>query len=184
MDRHSPAAPKNGSRRAVGLFIPGYLLPVYVLLLLALGWFSGQRWGKSSAPASSATAIARAAPAAAAAAAVDSAIAVASAAPSDTRAPSQEQAAQSERLPVDSLADGELPALRYSAHVYASEDEKRSITLNGQRYREGESPAPGLTIEQIQQDITLFSFNGEVFMLDALEDWSGGRVDRDEGTIE
>ena len=79
--------------------------------------------------------------------------------------------------PAEALASDELPALHYSAHVYASEDEKRSITLNGQRYQEGDNSASNLIIEQIQQDVTIFNFNGEVFTLDALEDWPGGKVD-------
>ena len=70
-----------------------------------------------------------------------------------------------------------LPALRYSAHVYASSAEKRSIVLNGQSWKEGESPLPNLVIEQIQQDVTLFSFNGKTFTLAALDDWPGGIIE-------
>jgi general secretion pathway protein B len=33
--------------------------------------------------------------------------------------------------------DDNLPVLRYSAHVYASSAEKRSIVLNGQSWKEG-----------------------------------------------
>ncbi len=33
-----------------------------------------------------------------------------------------------------------LPPLRYSAHVYASRPEKRSIVLNGKAWTEGDSP--------------------------------------------
>ncbi|WP_322788403.1 general secretion pathway protein GspB [Lonsdalea britannica] len=42
--------------------------------------------------------------------------------------------------PSASSADnGKLPAFTYSAHVFTSEPERRSITLNNQRYHEGES---------------------------------------------
>ncbi|MDY1813339.1 type II secretion system assembly factor GspB [Klebsiella pneumoniae] len=56
-----------------------------------------------------------------------------------------------------------LPPLRYSAHVYASLPEKRSIVLNGKAWTEGDSPLPNLVVEQIQQDVTIFSFNGTTF---------------------
>lgn len=71
-----------------------------------------------------------------------------------------------------------LPPLRYSAHVYASRPEKRSIVLNGKAWTEGDSPLPNLVVEQIQQDVTIFSFNGTTFTLAALEDWPGGKLTR------
>ena len=70
-----------------------------------------------------------------------------------------------------------LPPLRYSVHVYASLAEKRSIVLNGQSWKEGDSPLPDLVIEQIQQDVTVFSFNGKTFTLAALDDWPGGTIE-------
>ncbi len=72
-----------------------------------------------------------------------------------------------------------LPPLRYSAHVYASLAEKRSIVLNGKAWTEGDSPLPNLVVEQIQQDVTIFSFNGTTFTLAALEDWPGGKIDEE-----
>lgn len=72
-----------------------------------------------------------------------------------------------------------LPPLRYSAHVYASLAEKRSIVLNGKAWTEGDSPLPNLVVEQIQQDVTIFSFNGATFTLAALEDWPGGKIDEE-----
>lgn len=50
-----------------------------------------------------------------------------------------------------------LPPLRYSAHVYASLAEKRSIVLNGKAWTEGDSPLPNLVVEQIQQDVTILA---------------------------
>ncbi|MGM3191667.1 type II secretion system assembly factor GspB [Dickeya dadantii subsp. dieffenbachiae] len=70
---------------------------------------------------------------------------------------------------------GELPYIAFSAHVYTSDPDKRSVTLNGERYREGDSPYQGLVIEQIEQDMVIFSFNGEPFILDSLQDWPGGK---------
>ncbi|CAM3872163.1 type II secretion system assembly factor GspB [Serratia silvae] len=177
MNNKSRVEPKVGVQPAKGLFIPRYLLPVYALLLIAIGWFSGQHWRNNEAFA--APALTQVVPSAAVKTEMsrhtvaDAEIETAH----DENKPAQ-QVGSDKKIP-PSLASDELTPLRYSAHVYASEDEKRSITLNGQRYQEGDSPAPNLTIEQIQQDVTIFNFNGDVFTLDALADWPGGKVDRE-----
>ncbi|WP_156293665.1 type II secretion system assembly factor GspB [Serratia oryzae] len=175
MDNQTELTPQVRARTTKGLFIPRPLLPVYALLLIAFGWFAGERWHSSAALDHPMTVLTQAVP---------SAIAQPHTAPvkSEVTTVAEKNAAESQKAavqetPPEALASDELPALRYSAHVYASEDNKRSITLNGQRYHEGDSPAPNLVIEQIQQDVTIFNFNGEVFTLDALEDWPGGKVD-------
>lgn len=48
--------------------------------------------------------------------------------------------------------------------------------INGQSWLEGQSPLPNLVIEQIQQDLTVFSFKGNTFTLAALDDWPGGII--------
>lgn len=136
-----------------GYVIPGYLRVLYALLLFALGWLGHQRWQEfrqaSTLPPHTVTA-----------------------APSHaTTLPAASAAPMPAAPPAD---NGELPAFTYSAHVFTSEPERRSITLNNQRFREGDSPFNGVVIEQIQQDVTVFSVNGEPFILDALEDWPGG----------
>ncbi|MFZ1874768.1 MAG: type II secretion system assembly factor GspB [Chania sp.] len=175
MDNQTELTPQVKARTTKGLFIPRYLLPVYALLFIAFGWFAGERWHNDPALDHPVAMLAKAVP---------SAIAQPHPAPikpsaaTVTEKNTAEPQKSSVRVPPpEVLASEELPALHYSAHVYASEDDKRSITLNGQRYHEGDSPAPNLIIEQIQQDVTIFNFNGEVFTLDALEDWPGGKVD-------
>lgn len=79
--------------------------------------------------------------------------------------------------PEIAIDEDNLPPLRYSAHVYASLADKRSIVLNGQSWKEGDSPLANLVIEQIQQDLTVFSFNGKTFTLAALDDWPGGAIE-------
>lgn len=177
MDNKSIVEPEVSVQPAKGLFIPRYLLPVYALLLIAIGWFSAQHWRNNEAFA--APALAQVAPSTAIKTVVSR-----QTVPNadietvhDKNKPAQQVGSDKKASP--SLASDELAPLRYSAHIYASEDDKRSITLNGQRYQEGDSPAPNLMIEQIQQDVTIFNFNGEVFTLDALEDWPGGKVDRE-----
>lgn len=209
--------------------MPGYLLGIYALLMLALGWFAHQRWGEKSpaiiaahaAPSSAAigapsperlaapslaavantpnaihaapdaaTPVAKtsvvttsavmtpaaAIPAVTAPAATTSAAATTSpAATADTAVAAPPESAKPAPHTLR-VVDGQLPPLTYSAHVFTTDPDKRSITLNGVRYREGESPMDGLVIEQIQQDVTLFDVNGDVFILDALSDWPGGDI--------
>ncbi|CAI1520360.1 type II secretion system assembly factor GspB [Serratia fonticola] len=182
MDNKPIVEPEVSVQPAKGLFIPRYLLPVYALLLIAIGWFSGQHWRNNEAFA--APVLTQVVPSAVVKTEIpghtvtNADIETAH----DENKPAQQVGSDNKVLP--SLASDELAPLRYSAHVYASEDDKRSITLNGQRYQEGDSPAPNLTIEQIQQDVTIFNFNGEVFTLDALEDWPGGKVDRESAAEE
>ncbi|ACX87208.1 general secretion pathway protein [Pectobacterium parmentieri] len=155
--------------------MPGYLMVVYALLFIALGWFSHQRWG--SPTTSTPTTLAATLPA------VEGQAPTTSAATShqgevhaDTPAPPEKKTT----LPLPAISNGEIPPLTYSAHVYTSDETKRSITLNGLQFREGDSPVEGLTIEQIQQDMTIFSVEGEVFILEALEDWPGGKFNENE----
>ncbi|MFP1762097.1 type II secretion system assembly factor GspB [Lonsdalea quercina] len=137
-----------------GYVIPGYLMVLYALLLFALGWLGHQRWQEFRQAITPPPHTVTAPPS------------HATTLPSASAAP----------MPAAPSADnGELPAFTYSAHVFTSEPERRSITLTNQRYREGDSPFGGVVIEQIQQDVTVFSVNGEPFILDALEDWPGGK---------
>lgn len=71
-----------------------------------------------------------------------------------------------------------LPPLRYSAHVYASLPEKRSIVLNGKAWSEGDSPLPNLVVEQIQQDVTILASTAQ-HLPAALDDWPGGKIDEE-----
>ena len=148
--------------------VPYLTVPVYAVLLIALGWFVGEQWRNTAVAPALMVPVAHAA-------LVPMTHPVPKTrqpqpAPSPEKTPPQPQ---TERI----VEDDNLPALRYSAHVYASSAEKRSIVLNGQSWKEGESPLPNLVIEQIQQDLTLFSFNGKTFTLAALDDWPGGIIE-------
>ncbi|TQI80015.1 general secretion pathway protein B [Serratia fonticola] len=182
VDNQSKLAPEAHIQPAKGLFVPRYLLPVYALLLIAIGWFCGQHWRSNEAFAAPTQTQTLPSAAAKATKATPTAKNAGIKPPHDENKPAQPLGTEKQSPP--SLASDELAPLRYSAHVYASEDDKRSITLNGHRYQEGDSPAPNLTIEQIQQDVTVFNFNGEVFTLDALEDWPGGKVDKESNALE
>lgn len=177
-----------------GYRIPGYLLAVYALLLFTLGWFGHQHWVDIHSPSTPMEAIA-ASPAPSAALATQP-----HDKPTETTAPTPAQTAVNHQdtssEPTDTAGEakaqkspahwqtaqpGELPSIAFSAHVYTSDPDKRSVTLNGERYREGDTPYPGLIIEQIEQDMVIFSFDGEPFILDSLQDWPGGKPGSDTG---
>nr|WP_252120300.1 type II secretion system assembly factor GspB [Symbiopectobacterium purcellii] len=156
--------------------MPGYLLVTYALLLLSLGWFAHQRWIERPARVMAST--------------TNAAQPHNEAPPSENMPPltqavpaSPPTAPKADPSPSPAAAPkpakvekGQVPPLTYSAHVFTSDPSRRSVTLNGVRYQEGESPMEGLVIEQIQQDVTLFDANGEIFILDALSDWPGGDI--------
>lgn len=146
--------------------IPGWIIPLYAGLFIALGWFGGEQWRPPAPPQTLPLPVAHAAllPLTAAGEA----------------APKTPPPAAKASAPAAPVVDSDtLPPLRYSAHVYASLAEKRSIVLNGKAWTEGDSPLPNLVVEQIQQDVTIFSFNGTTFTLAALEDWPGGKIDEE-----
>lgn len=146
--------------------IPGWIIPLYAGLFIALGWFGGEQWRHPSPPQTLPLPVAHAAllPLTAA----------------GETAPKNQPSAVKPSAPAAPVVDSDtLPPLRYSAHVYASLPEKRSIVLNGKAWSEGDSPLPNLVVEQIQQDVTIFSFNGTTFTLAALDDWPGGKIDEE-----
>ena len=79
--------------------------------------------------------------------------------------------------PEIAIDEDTLPPCAIARTFTPSLAEKRSIVLNGQSWKEGDSPLPNLVIEQIQQDLTVFSFNGKTFTLAALDDWPGGAIE-------
>lgn len=146
--------------------VPGWIIPLYAGLFIALGWFGGEQWRHPSPPQTLPLSVAHAAllPLTAA----------------GETAPKNPPSAVKPSAPAAPVVDSDtLPPLRYSAHVYASLPEKRSIVLNGKAWSEGDSPLPNLVVEQIQQDVTIFSFNGTTFTLAALDDWPGGKIDEE-----
>ena len=146
--------------------IPGWIIPLYAGLFIALGWFGGEQWRHPAPPQTLPLPVAHAAllPLTAAGEA----------------APKTPPPAAKASAPAAPVVDSDtLPPLRYSAQVYASLAEKRSIVLNGKAWTEGDSPLPNLVVEQIQQDVTIFSFSGTTFTLAALEDWPGGKIDEE-----
>ena len=52
----------------------------------------------------------------------------------------------------------EVPEIKFSVLVYASDPAARFVLINGQRLMEGDSAQPGLVVEEIQRDGVLFSY--------------------------
>jgi general secretion pathway protein B len=170
MIRHDEECPmpavsvrEAGSPVMVGTMVqvPWLTVPLYAALFIALGWFGGEQWRNASVAQKPLVPLSQPAPQQAASVPVS--------APTKQKA----QASVEEESPQE---EDYLPALRYSAHIYASSEDKRTIVINGQSWQEGQSPLPNLVIDQIQQDLTVFSFKGNTFTLAALDDWPGGII--------
>ena len=52
----------------------------------------------------------------------------------------------------------DVPEIKFSVLVYASDPAERFVLINGQRLTEGDSVKPGLVVEEIQRDGVLFSY--------------------------
>jgi len=57
----------------------------------------------------------------------------------------------------------ELPALSLGGSVFADQPAARIVIINGQVFREGERPAPGLLVQQIGLRAVIFEFHGQRF---------------------
>jgi general secretion pathway protein B len=74
-----------------------------------------------------------------------------------------------DQLPVAVLTD--LPAMTFSAHMYASLPENRWVRVNGLRMVEGDYIADQLQIVNIEPQRVILSFRENVFSMNALTDW-------------
>lgn len=98
-------------------------VPLYAALLIALGWFGGEQWRNKPEPQPMSQPVAHAALVPLNQPAVKTAVTAVKAEP------------EMKAEPEIAIDEDTLPPLRYSAHVYASLAEKRSIVLNGQSRR-------------------------------------------------
>jgi general secretion pathway protein B len=74
-----------------------------------------------------------------------------------------------DQLPVAVLTD--LPAMSFSAHMYASLPENRWVRVNGLRMVEGDYIDDQLQIVNIEPQRVILSFRENVFSMNALTDW-------------
>ncbi|MCG7562954.1 MULTISPECIES: general secretion pathway protein GspB [Pseudoalteromonas] len=73
-----------------------------------------------------------------------------------------------ELLPVQ--LQNSLPKLRYQAHIYATDAEKRWIKLNNRELYEGDNMG-ALQLVEITPEQAMFDFDGIEFTLQAMQDW-------------
>jgi general secretion pathway protein B len=79
--------------------------------------------------------------------------------------------------PVPFLADlsqqtkDDIPTLYYQRHDYSSDTNRSSIVLNGTTLKAGESPLPGMKLEEILPDSVVLNYRGTQFRLRALNSW-------------
>lgn len=65
----------------------------------------------------------------------------------------------------------QLPAMAFSAHMYASDANERWVRVNGRRVVEGQGIADGLELVAIEPQRVILRFRGEEFAMSALTDW-------------
>ncbi len=59
-----------------------------------------------------------------------------------------------------------VPVIRFSVLVYASQPDDRFVLINGQRLHEGDSFRPGLVVEEIRRDGVIFSYRLYRFLVE------------------
>lgn len=91
-----------------------------------------------------------------------------SAAPVRTAPPAAATPAE-ENLPtindITTSGKAQLPAVHLDIHVYATAPANRFVFINMKKYREGESTAEGLLVEQIRRDDVVLNHQGTRFVL-------------------
>ena len=70
------------------------------------------------------------------------------------------------------LVQQAIPDMSFAGHVYSSEASQRSIIVNGHSMSEGEVIIEGLKVEQITRNGVVFNYQGQLFRMEVLQDWS------------
>ena len=65
----------------------------------------------------------------------------------------------------------QIPTLMYSRHDYSSQASQSSVLINGKTVKVGATVAPGVKLDEILPDSSVFSYRGEPFRLVALNSW-------------
>ena len=65
-----------------------------------------------------------------------------------------------------------IPVMEFAGHVYSSDASSRSVIINGQFMEVGDNLMPGLSIESITINGVVFAYQGSLFRVDILQDWS------------
>ena len=65
----------------------------------------------------------------------------------------------------------QIPTLMYSRHDYSSQASQSSVLINGKTVKVGATVAPGVKLDEILPDSSVFSYRGDPFRLVALNSW-------------
>lgn len=88
--------------------------------------------------------------------------------------------AEAQARPVVAIAElpsavkTQLPDLRFSSHIYASDPDLRMVNINGSSLREGEAVGQGVRLIEITEDGVILGFEDYRFEVSVLRDWSAG----------
>ena len=64
-----------------------------------------------------------------------------------------------------------IPAMLFSAHVYSSNPQQRSVVINGNFMEQGDMLTPRLRLDEITSDGVVFDYDGTRFRTSVLSDW-------------
>jgi hypothetical protein len=65
----------------------------------------------------------------------------------------------------------EIPTIFFSGHSWSSNPQERSVVLNGESHREGDTIKPGLQLVEILKDSIVMDYRGTEFRLRSLNSW-------------
>ncbi len=65
-----------------------------------------------------------------------------------------------------------IPQMNFAGHVYSTDSKNRSVIINNHAMSEGDVLVEGLDVVEITPSGVVFSFQGELFRVDILQDWS------------
>jgi len=70
------------------------------------------------------------------------------------------------------LVQQSIPQMTFAGHVYSTDARQRSVIINGHFMSEGDVLVQGLTLKEITSKGVIFDYNGQLFRMDILQDWS------------
>jgi general secretion pathway protein B len=65
-----------------------------------------------------------------------------------------------------------IPDMQFAGHVYSDNPAQRSVIINGRSMSEGDALMPGMTLAQITPDSVVFDYQGQLFKMLVMRDWS------------
>ncbi|MDG2072709.1 MAG: general secretion pathway protein GspB [Pseudomonadales bacterium] len=73
-------------------------------------------------------------------------------------------------LPVD--IQRQIPDMSFSSHIYASDTTLRMVNINNREFYEGDTIAPGISLNAITEDGVVLNYKQYTFTLPVIHDWT------------